>query len=77
MAKLYKTYERGEKVGKIELLDVVYKLDNKRKRKYWRCKCLRCNKIFIAREDLIRLGQYQSCGCLRKHYYKLKYVIYA
>ena len=37
-----------------------------RSRVYWKCHCTRCRKTFVAREDLIKNGQQQSCGCLGK-----------
>lgn len=31
----------------------------------WKCKCKYCGRIFIARGSWLRMGEIQSCGCLR------------
>lgn len=38
---------------------------NKPHGQYWKCKCLLCNKIFIARGDAIRSGHRKTCGSHR------------
>ena len=58
----------NDKIANILLIEETYKMDSKRKRKYWKCKCLRCGKEFVAREDLIKDGQQKSCGCLGRSY---------
>ena len=58
----------NQRIGKLMLVEEVYKMDNKRKRKYWKCKCTACGTNFIAREDLIKCGDQISCGCVGKGY---------
>ncbi len=56
----------NDKINSILLIEEVYKMDSKRKRKYWKCKCLKCGKEFVAREDSIKCGDQVSCGCIGK-----------
>lgn len=56
----------GMKIANLELIEEKYKMDSKRKRKFWKCKCLKCGTEFVAREDLIKSGQQVSCGCIGK-----------
>ena len=65
---LYPNYEPGMRVAKLVLLEEVYKMDSTRKRKCWKCKCLKCGKEFVAREDAIKRGDQISCGCIGKSY---------
>lgn len=60
--------ESGMKIAHLKLIEEIYKCDEHRKRKYWKCKCITCGKEFVAREDLIKSGQQISCGCWRKMY---------
>ena len=53
-------------IENVYLIEETYKCDSKRKRKYWKCKCLRCGKTFTAREDTIKRGEQKSCGCLSR-----------
>lgn len=58
----------GDVIGFLKLIEVVYKCDENRKRKYWRCECLRCGNKCLVREDNIKDKKVKnkSCGCLRK-----------
>ena len=56
----------GQKYGYLELIEETFKMDAHRKRKYWKCKCLKCGKEFIARDDNIKCGDQVSCGCVGK-----------
>lgn len=51
-----------KKIHKLILIEPLYIEDEKRKRKWWKCKCSRCGEICYIREDAIKNGQ-QSCGC--------------
>ena len=54
----------NQKINHLVLIEEVYRMDQHRKRKFWRCRCLRCGNIKIIRED--QLVTQQSCGCLSK-----------
>ena len=64
----YPPLKKNRRIGHLKLIEEVYRCDNNRKRKYWKCKCITCGKIFIAREDSIKCGEQISCGCMRKAY---------
>ena len=66
--KKYDDLQPKRRKGHLTLLEVIYKEDAHRIRKYWKCKCVKCKRIFIAREDLIKSGQQISCGCMGKAY---------
>lgn len=66
--KLYKDLHQNQRIAHLVLLEEVYRCDKNRKRKYWKCKCKACGKIFIAREDSIKNGDQISCGCIGKAY---------
>jgi len=51
----------GQKFGRLVVLRFISK--NNRYHKYWLCRC-DCNKKKIIREDSLRSGNTQSCGCL-------------
>lgn len=58
------TYEPNQVINQLQLIEEVYKLDTQRKRKYWKCKCLRCGAVKVIREDTLK--EQQTCGCLSK-----------
>lgn len=58
----------NDKIANILLIEETYKCDEHRKRKYWKCKCLKCGSEFVAREDNIKCGDQVSCGCLGRGY---------
>lgn len=64
----YPPFKEGQKIAHLVLLEEVYKMDENRKRKYWKCRCKNCGREFIAREDHIRNGDQISCGCRGKAY---------
>lgn len=58
----------NENYGFLELIEPIYKMDGKRKRKYWKCWCKHCHNFCEVREDNIKSGQ-RSCGCLSRSTY--------
>lgn len=55
----------GTVYNDIEVIGFSHRTGDKHYRYYYQCRCLKCNKTFITREDSIKSGHVKSCGCLK------------
>ena len=58
------SYKANDKVNQLILIEETYHMDEHRKRKFWKCRCLRCGTVKEIRED--QLKSQQTCGCLSR-----------
>lgn len=63
LAKEKETAIKGQKFGKLTVLELIKSDPNKSKR-LWKCLC-DCGKEYICKEDRLANGHTKSCGCYK------------
>ena len=67
---------RGQRFGRLVVIDKDIEISKKKKRSYWLCQC-DCGNQKVIRHTNLTTGETISCGCYAKEISSLEHIVIA